>query len=57
MLSVIHAGRRVRVLIIHAGRMPAFSSSGAEDANLFTEVLLKSGRLSLANNMSGSFSK
>ena len=43
-LSVIHAGRRVRVRMIHAGGMPAFSSSGAEDANLFTEVLLKSGR-------------
>lgn len=28
-----------------AGGMPAFSSSGAEDANLFAEVLLKGGRL------------
>ena len=45
-LSVIHAERRVRVRIIHAGGMPAFSSSGAEDANLFTEVLLKSARKS-----------
>ena len=45
MLSVIHARRRARVRIIHAGGMPAFSSSGAEDANLFTEVLLKGGWL------------
>lgn len=43
-LSVIPAGRRVRVHIIHAGGMPAFSSSAAEGANLFTEVLLKGGR-------------
>ena len=38
LLGVIHAGWRVRVRIIHAEGMSAFSSSGAEDANLFTEA-------------------
>ena len=36
--------RRVGLCIVHAGDMPAFLSSGAEDTNLFTEVLLPSGR-------------
>ena len=35
---------RVGLCIIHAEGMPALSSSGAEDGNLFIEVLLKSWR-------------